>query len=483
MDISKICFNCMKGEIDDNGICKRCGKQFSDIKFSENYLPIGSFLREKYLMGKVLGEGGFGITYIGYDINLDAQVAIKEFFPRNYASRARGGEEVIPNAGEAEDFFVKQRERFLGEAKRLAKFRNTPAIVSVLDFFKDNGTAYLVMDYIDGMTLRNLLEYSGGKITVEETLKIIEPIMLALKEVHESGFIHRDISPDNIMISNASNRVFLIDFGTARTKPDEEKTISVFKKSGYTPPEQLRTKGNQGPWTDVYALCATIYRCIVGAKPLDVTDRLFGEKCYKPSEYGISIAADVEAAIMKGLEIHNEDRFQSIDELYDILYKSDTWKNSGDEEYTKVIEAVRKYKMQGDIRAKVERAFKQRQSDANAMPALFFDGSSYEDEHEACLDAVKQYKDSPEYKEAYDRYVKADPEYIRMLEYEKIKEVVRAYKASKNPNIQESQLIDDIMTEIGTSIQSKKSIEAKSENSDNQASDTNTNGTTESKGE
>ena len=181
MDISKICFNCMKGEVDDQGICNCCGKQFSDIKLSERYLPVGSFLREKYLMGKVLGEGGFGITYIGYDINLDAQVAIKEFFPSNFASREKAGPNVIPHEGDAEDFFIKQRDRFLGEAKRLAKFRNTPAVVSVLDFFKDNGTAYLVMNYIDGMTLRRLLDYSDGKITVEETLKIIEPIMLALK--------------------------------------------------------------------------------------------------------------------------------------------------------------------------------------------------------------------------------------------------------------------------------------------------------------
>ena len=137
MDISRICFNCMKGEVDDDGVCNECGKQFSDIKLSENYLPVGSFLRDKYLMGKVLGEGGFGITYIGYDINLDAQVAIKEFFPRNYCSRARGASTVIPNEGDAEVFFDKQRDRFLDEAKRLAKFRNTPAIVSVLDFFKD----------------------------------------------------------------------------------------------------------------------------------------------------------------------------------------------------------------------------------------------------------------------------------------------------------------------------------------------------------
>lgn len=452
MDISNICFNCMKGEVDENGVCQCCGKQFSDIKLSERYLPVGSFLRDKYLMGRVLGEGGFGITYIGYDINLDAQVAIKEFFPRNYASREINGTGVIPHEGDAEDFFNNQRDKFLGEAKRLAKFRNTPAVVSVLDFFRDNGTAYLAMDYIDGMTLRKLLDFSGGRITVEEALKIIEPVLLALKEVHDAGLIHRDISPDNIMIQNGTNRVYLIDFGTARTNsPEEDKTVSVFKKAGYTPPEQLRTKGNQGPWTDIYALCATIYRCIVGVKPLDVTDRLFGEVLHKPSEYGIPIAPAIEAAIMKGLEIHNENRHQCIDELYDAIYKSEDWKTASHDEYTKVIEAVRNYKMQGDTRQRIDEAFK-RQTDASAQPALFIDASQFSNEQEALMAVVSQYKQSPEYIAAHDRFIKEDPLYLRMLEYEKIKEVVKAYKASKNPNIKEGQLIDDIMTEMGTSV-------------------------------
>lgn len=445
MDISKICFNCMKGEVDDEGVCNCCGKQFSDIKLSESYLPVGSFLREKYLMGRVLGEGGFGITYIGYDINLDAQVAIKEFFPRNYASRARGtGAQVIPNEGDAEVFFIKHRDKFLDEAKRLAKFRNTPAIVSVLDFFKDNGTAYLVMNYIDGITLRKLLEYSGGRITVEEALKIIEPIMLALKEIHESGFIHRDISPDNIMISNLSNRVYLIDFGTARANSaDEDKTISVFKKSGYTPPEQLRTKGKQGPWTDVYALCGTIYRCITGTKPLDVTDRLFGEELHKPSEYGIAIAPSIEEAIMRGLQIHNEDRFQSMDELYTAIYKSDAWLNASDEEYTKVVAAVRNYKIHGNPRPKIETVYQKKKAEGDVLVSV--SRPIYEDEHDEVVRVVDEYKKSPEYLAAYDRFIKEDPAYLRQLEYEKIKEIVRDFKASRNIDVPDKEFIDDII--------------------------------------
>lgn len=453
MDISKICFNCMNGEVDENGVCSNCGKQFSDIKLSESYLPIGSFLREKYLIGRVLGEGGFGITYIGYDINLDTQVAVKEFFPRNYASRERGdGARVIPNEGEAEEFFFKQRDRFLGEAKRLAKFRNTPAIVSVLDFFKDNGTAYLVMNYVNGMTLRNLLEFSDGRITVGEALKIIEPVMIALKEIHAEGFIHRDISPDNIMISNLSNRVYLIDFGTARENSiNEDKTVSVFKKSGYTPPEQLRTKGKQGPWTDIYALCGTIYRCIVGVKPLDVTDRLFGEELVKPSQYGIPISPQIEAAIMKGMEIHNEDRFQSIDELYNAIYHSEEWANTSDkdQEYTKVVEAVRNYKLRGNPRPKVEVMYKKMAEDRNNGVAQM-SAPVYANEQEAIIQSVQAYKKSPEYMAAYDKFVKEDPDYLRQLELVKAREVVKNFKAGRQLDASDNKMIDDLMkTEWG----------------------------------
>lgn len=448
MDISKICFNCMNGEVDEAGVCNNCGKQFSDIKLSESYLPIGSFLRDKYLIGRVLGEGGFGITYIGYDINLDAQVAVKEFFPRNYASRERGnGAQVIPNEGDAEEFFFKQRDRFLGEAKRLAKFRNTPAIVSVLDFFKDNGTAYLVMNYVNGMTLRNLLEFSDGRITVGEALKIIEPVMLALKEIHAEGFIHRDISPDNIMISNLSNRVYLIDFGTARENSiNEDKTVSVFKKSGYTPPEQLRTKGKQGPWTDIYALCGTIYRCIVGVKPLDVTDRLFGEELVKPSQYGIPISPQIEAAIMKGMEIHNEDRFQTIDELYNAIYHSEEWANTSDkdEEYTKVVEAVRNYKLRGNPRPKVEVMYKKMAEDRNNGVAQS-SAPIYANEQEAIIQSVQAYKKSPEYIAAYDKFVKEDPDYLRQLELVKAREVVKNFKAGRQLDASDNKMIDDLM--------------------------------------
>ena len=141
-------------------------------------------------------------------------------------------------------------------------FSNEEGIVCVRDFFRANNTAYIVMEYLDGMTLKKYLQ-ENGPIPANRLFPLMEPVIRSLELIHNEGVIHRDISPDNIMIANANNRVYLIDFGTARANSgDEDKTISVFKKSGYTPPEQLRTKGKQGPWTDIYALCAVLYRMI-----------------------------------------------------------------------------------------------------------------------------------------------------------------------------------------------------------------------------
>jgi serine/threonine protein kinase len=264
-----------------------------------------------------------------------------------------------------------------------------------------------------------------------------------LKEIHEGGFIHRDISPDNIMISDLSNRVYLIDFGTARANSaEEDKTISVFKKSGYTPPEQLRTKGKQGPWTDIYALCGTIYRCITGIKPIDVTDRLFGEELVRPSDYGIPIAPQIEDAIMKGLEIHNEDRYQCMDDLYNAIYKSDAWLNASDEEYTKVVEAVRNYKIHGNPRPKIEEVYRKKAEKENHVQV---NRPVYENEHDEAVRIVSEYKKTPEYIAAYDKYMKEDPEILRQLEYEKIKEIVKAFKSDRQLDAEAKEYIADVV--------------------------------------
>lgn len=316
-----ICINCMKGTLNEQGVCNVCGKNDEQIETSHRHLPLRTILRGKYLMGKVIGEGGFGITYLGYDLDLEIRVAIKEFCPREFAGRdARDGLTICPFDKESAEFFDAEKEKFINEAKRLAKFRGEQGIVSVLDYFKENGTAYIVMEYIDGVTLKAFQKMVGKRMEPYRLLNLLEPVMDGLSKLHANGIIHRDISPDNIMIDTAKQRVYLIDFGTAREiNHNEEKSLSVYKKGGYTPIEQQSRHGNQGPWTDVYALCATIYRCITGVSIPDANNRLMGDEVIKPSAMGIAISPQIEEALLCGLAVKPEDRTQSMEALMAVI--------------------------------------------------------------------------------------------------------------------------------------------------------------------
>jgi len=217
-------------------------------------------------------------------------------------------------------------DKFIYEAKRLAKFRKLDGIVSVLDYFKENNTAYIVMDYIEGITLKKYAKQQGKPLPWEQVLELMHPLIHSLGEIHKNDMIHRDISPDNIMISNDAKKLYLIDFGTARDL--QKGTLSVYKKSFYTPLEQQSNIGKQGPWTDVYALCVTMYLCITGRSIPMATDRVLGDEVVLPSELGIAIPEQVEKALMHGLALKGEERIRSTTELdrelYDVVDESVT---------------------------------------------------------------------------------------------------------------------------------------------------------------
>ena len=225
------------------------------------HLPIGHILKERYYVGHALGYGGFGVTYAAFDTILQTRVAIKEYLPNEFATRMPGLASVSIYEDEKQIQYKKGLDGFVNEARKLAKFSDHPGIVSVTDFFEENYTAYLVMEYIEGKTIKEyLLEKEGGRIPFDEALSLMMPIMDTLCEVHKSGMIHRDISPDNIIISNDGD-VKLIDFGAARyAMTGKTKSLSVILKPGYAPEEQYRSNGEQGPWSDVYAVGATLYR-------------------------------------------------------------------------------------------------------------------------------------------------------------------------------------------------------------------------------
>ena len=294
------CNFCMN-PIEDNEIeCSFCGKGVTNQVFAHHLTP-GTVLNKKYYVGASLGEGGFGITYIGRDITLDLKVAIKEYYPAGYVNRNNTVSLDVQDSEtqSRKDFFVQGKTRFLEEARILAKFSGEPGIVNVRDFFEENNTAYIVMEYLEGETLKEYLKVKKV-LTPEQTLNLMMPIMLSLKEVHKQGLIHRDISPDNIML--VGNNVKLLDFGSARNVTAiANRSLSVMLKPGYAPEEQYRSKGNQGAWTDVYAICATMYKCITGITPDDSTQRVYKDELKTPTALGIVINPDIEHALMKGL--------------------------------------------------------------------------------------------------------------------------------------------------------------------------------------
>ncbi|HOD28283.1 MAG TPA: serine/threonine-protein kinase [Syntrophales bacterium] len=284
------------------------------------YLPVGHLLNSRYTIGKVLGVGGFGIVYIAWDSNLDIRVAIKEFLPKEYAARSSNHISLTPYTGSAHADFSLGIEKFLDEAKALARFQDHPGIVTVHESFRANNTAYMVMQYLDGITLKEYLKRQPGeKIAFNVAVKAMTPIMDALREVHKAGFVHRDISPDNIFLTT-QNQVKLLDFGSARYAIGEHsKSLTSVLKHGYAPVEQYSVKGKQGPWSDVYAVCATIYRCVTGFVPLDAMERIQEDTIKAPKQLGIDIPLSGERALMKGLALKAVDRFENIQQLQKAL--------------------------------------------------------------------------------------------------------------------------------------------------------------------
>lgn len=316
-----LCMGCMRERENLQGPCQFCGFDEGAQAGPSYHLPCRSILNGKYLVGRVLGEGGFGITYLGWDLNLDMKVAIKEYYPSGLVTRqAPGVSDVVNYGGEKAVYFDSGKNKFMDEAKTLAKFYAMPGIVSVKDFFMESNTSYIVMEYLDGMTLKQYLKVQGGRIPVQVVINWMRPVIHSMAKVHKAGLIHRDISPDNIMLTTESG-IKLLDFGSARdVSPDGERSLSVLLKPGYAPEEQYRSHGNQGAWTDVYALCATIYKCMTGETPPEPLERMIEDSLVPPSKLGVVLPEHQEKAILKGLSLRAEDRYQSMEELEAALY-------------------------------------------------------------------------------------------------------------------------------------------------------------------
>ena len=306
------CPSCMAKAAPVDGKCPVCGSELN-IENAPHQLPVNSILNGRYLVGKVLGAGGFGITYIGYDLRLDGKVAIKEYYPSGAANRSMSLTVFPTNAAQNNPFDL-GKSRFLTEAKTLSEFVEDGNIVTLRDYFEENGTAYIVMEYLEGEDLSHYAK-EHGILEMDEAFALLEPAMLALDKVHKKGLVHRDISPSNIMVLS-DGRVKVLDFGSARLQnASGEQSLTVMLKHGYAPEEQYRPHGEQGPWTDVYAMSATIYKLITGKTPPAATERMFEDTLVPPSKLGAKLTPAQEKALMHGLALRAPDRTQSMAEL------------------------------------------------------------------------------------------------------------------------------------------------------------------------
>ncbi|MBS1825375.1 MAG: serine/threonine protein kinase [Acidobacteria bacterium] len=318
MNVDELCMGCMtqRGAAET---CPHCGFVEGTPVASLLHLPPRTLLHNQYVIGRVLGHGGFGITYIGWDTLLERKLAVKEYFPAGIAMRTSGTSTVSHYSGTQQKDYDYGLERYLEEARMLARFSSHPNILSVLNFFKENGTAYIVTEFLEGHTFQKHLEVAGERISFEETMQIMLPVLRALEDVHASGILHRDISPDNIHIGT-SRAIKLLDFGAARIALGERsKNLSVILKEGYAPPEQYHSRGNQGPWTDVYASAATIYRAITGRHVPPALDRMAEDDLKPPIALGVAMSLREEEALMRALSFNAIDRFQSVREFRDAL--------------------------------------------------------------------------------------------------------------------------------------------------------------------
>lgn len=313
------CVNCF-ARLDGKTVCPNCGMDKTKIKEYSEALPPFTLLNNQYLTGRVLGKGGFGITYLAQNIETGKLCCIKEYLPSEYAKREQGGI-LQPKEVAGRGVYQHGKKRFIDEARTLVKLQNNNIVVDIWDFFEENNTAYFVMEYLNGVSMKRLTATYGGKLPKEIADKILEVIGIALADVHEKGLLHRDISPENIFITR-DKEIKLIDFGAARDYVmSQNKGMSVVLKAGYAPPEQYSSKGAQGPWTDIYALAATYYTCVSGEKLLDSMFILKGMKQPPLVELNCGVEQRKSDVIAKAMAINYKERYQNVVDFLTDLQK------------------------------------------------------------------------------------------------------------------------------------------------------------------
>lgn len=308
------CLNCMNEYVGNGDYCPKCGFKRNTPPKEVYHLYPGTELAGRYIIGTVVGFGGFGIVYKAWDNMMASVVAIKEYFPVSLASRDPDVKIVNIFEGKRYEEFKYGKERFLNEARIMAKFNTHENIVGIYDFFDENNTGYIVMEFLEGVSLRQYLKMEGNPLDIETAIGITESICDILHVIHQEGILHRDISPDNIFIC-LGGKIKLIDFGASRL-PKINPNLTRILKPGYAPPEQYSSEKIQGSWTDVYALGATLYRMLTGKVPLESTDRNpENDQLERPKNINSNIPEYLDIVIMRAMTIRPELRYQNVLEL------------------------------------------------------------------------------------------------------------------------------------------------------------------------
>ena len=313
------CYKCMKEYGDDYDICPYCGHDKNTPAKELYYLSPGTVLAERYEIGISIGSGGFGIMYKAWDRVLEKEVAVKEYYPIGLVNRAPGQKHITIYSGRGRKEFEHGKLRFMEEARNMAKFDNHPNIVSVFDFFEENNTAYFIMEFLEGTDYKHYIEQQGGKVSLEYALEVTKVVLKALSEVHKHEIVHRDISPDNVFMCS-DGRIKLIDFGTARFSSKEEEVLrSVEVKWEYAPPEQYQKKSKQGPWTDVYAVGAMLYKAITNTELQSSQDRVEEDHLIEPIKLCPEITENLNNTILRAMALQPELRFQTAEAFLEAL--------------------------------------------------------------------------------------------------------------------------------------------------------------------
>ncbi|MBR5278297.1 MAG: protein kinase [Clostridia bacterium] len=315
----KRCYSCFKEYESEFSICPYCGQ----IEITKPIEPIqlrpGTVLQGRYILGEAVGAGGFGIVYKAWDSKLETIIAVKEFFVSRMMTRAEGESKIIVSKKSQVEFEYR-KERFLAEARNMAKFGTHRSIPNVFEYFEENGTAYIVMELLQGSALNSYLGEKNGILDIDLAIMIANEVGNALKSLHEHKIIHRDVAPDNIFICSGRDiKIKLMDLGAAKLADSTDEVIDIILKPGYSPTEQYDNTKNIGPWSDIYALGATLYAMLTGIKPDESTNRKINDEVVPPNVINPQISENLNNTIMKAMAVEKHMRFKTVDEFLSAL--------------------------------------------------------------------------------------------------------------------------------------------------------------------